>query len=124
MRTHVSGESSLFLSVRHPRRLAAAFLDEMCQSADRRHEVESRLAAIALAELTSLPETSDIRVLAAKLAQEARKATLQRAMSASVRGTIEWMKLDQKLRRIEGFPSIAKDQISDLGRVRGRAIAE
>jgi eukaryotic-like serine/threonine-protein kinase len=98
-----------------PRQLAAAFLDEMCQSADYRREVESRLGSVALAELTPLPETSEVCALAAKLAEEAHKATLQRTMpDLSPRGTVEWMKLDAKLRWIEGFPSVTEDRIRGL----------
>jgi serine/threonine protein kinase len=104
-----------FLACDMPRKLASAFLGEMCQSADYCREAESRLGPIALAELTPLPETSDVNALAAKLAEQAVRATLQRAMpDLDPRERIEWMKLDQKLRWIEGSPSITDDRIKGL----------
>jgi len=104
-----------FLTCDMPRRLAAGFLDELCPSADRRREVETRLDALTLAELTPLPQTSEYNGLAAKLAEQSRIATFERVMpDLSPRGTLEWMKLDQKLRWLEGHPSRTEDHIVKL----------
>ena len=104
-----------FLTCDMPRRLAAGFLDELCPSADRRREVETRLDALTLAELTPLPQTSEYNGLAAKLAEQSRIATFERVMpDLSPRGTLEWMKLDQKLRWLEGHPSRTEEHIVKL----------
>jgi eukaryotic-like serine/threonine-protein kinase len=104
-----------FLACDMPRQLAADFLDEMCPSADDRREVESRLGAITLAELTPLREDNDLNALAASLAAQARMSTLLRAMpDLSPRASVEWMKLDQKLRWIEGHASRAEEHMIGL----------
>src|SRR5208283_3987355 len=98
-----------------PRKLAAAFLDEMCQTADSRRDVETRLGQLMLDELAPLPESSAVGSLAAMLADQARRATVQRAMpDLSPRGALEWMKLDQKLRYVEGLQPMTEDRIKGL----------
>jgi serine/threonine protein kinase len=104
-----------FLACDMPRRLARAFLDEMCLLADTRREAESRVSPLTLPELTPLPETTEVGRLAAQLAEQARRTTPQRAMpDLGPREALEWLKLDQKLRWIEGCPSLTESRIVGL----------
>ena len=97
-----------------PGPLARAFLDEMCETADYREEAEIRLGRLTLGELAPVLKT-DLGALAAKLADEARRTTPQRAMpDLEPRALLEWMKLDQKLRWIEGFPSLTESRMGTL----------
>ena len=113
-RRNATGQSTLLPDMRHAQEVGCGFPRRnvpVCGSPERGRVPNGR---ITLAELTPFPETSEYNGLAAKLAEQARVATLQRITpDLGPRGTVEWMKLDQKLRWLEGHPSRTEEHIAD-----------